>query len=287
MISHDTAVSLFNLFRRVTQSCVLLGIACGAIAFGALSNFSVLESIHVDLGAAIHEIHDGAGSRAQEIAAVRFDRRQSTTSAQAPKLTVDVASREHSVSRASSSNPSATQDPQPLPSSSDHTTTSASLVAQAPSQPRDDAHQNLAALWEAPSVGGCRNTGQGRRLVTDSQGFTCDRTTLSGADSAHQGCCPRHQRSLLALPSSSTANAVTTKLHEASIKEPATTAPEPWFGAASTAETALLQGNSGTMSRYSCASCDPTTQCCEVYELCVACCMAPQLQTQRDALQAR
>lgn len=256
-----------------------MGIACAAITFGALSNFSVLESIHVDLGAAIHEIRDS--SRAQEIAAVRFDRRQSTTSLQTSRLSVDAGTREHTLVPPSKINiPSGSHGPQPVDSSS------IALTSLSP-HAREDAHSNLATLWEAPSAGGCSNTGQGRRLVTDSQGFTCDRTTLSGADTRHQGCCPRHQRHLLALPSTPSTNVVATTKEAGT---PAAAVTEPWFGPASAAETALLlQGNSGTtmMSRYSCASCDPASQCCEVYELCVACCMDPQLQPQREALQAR
>jgi hypothetical protein len=253
-----------ELVRRVTQSCVLLGIACAAIALGALSNLSVLERIHVDLGATLHEITYDHGARS---AAVRFDRRQSAMPPLAPNnhaSSADFGRREVAPPRPSARGTRETPAP-----ASDHGT--AALAAL----PRE------AAAWDALAAGGCSNTGQGRRLVTDSQGFTCDRDTVSGAESGRHGCCPHDaQRTLLALPPPALPHDA---LVEPSAEPAVEPAVEPWFGAPSAEAAALVSG----VRRFSCASCDPSSQCCQVYELCVACCMAPLLQSHRDLLQAR
>jgi len=109
-------------------------------------------------------------------------------------------------------------------------------------------------------------------MVTDSRGFTCGRRNIGTGESF--GCCPSGKRGLLALAAplaSSGEGAV----------------DQEGVAVNASATTEMLAAAKILVGRYSCATCDASTQCCLRYELCVSCCMGPDRAGDRAALAKR
>lgn len=108
----------------------------------------------------------------------------------------------------------------------------------------------------------CKNTLQGKILVSDDRGYTCKRWDLN----FQTGCCNKGNSSQSVHLRGSTGKSL--------LVFP---------------RTQVLPLSAGSSSpslsrRFSCASCNLTSGCCSSYEYCVSCCLSPERTPARLAL---
>eukprot|EP00614_Pseudopedinella_elastica_P012148 CAMPEP_0172611516 /NCGR_PEP_ID=MMETSP1068-20121228/31183_1 /TAXON_ID=35684 /ORGANISM="Pseudopedinella elastica, Strain CCMP716" /LENGTH=379 /DNA_ID=CAMNT_0013415511 /DNA_START=644 /DNA_END=1780 /DNA_ORIENTATION=- len=220
--------------RRCTRRCILLGISSVGIVYGAALNLQVLD---FKTGDSFEVGYPPMAVAFDHSSTIDPDTESQHAVPSVPTLASFVAPTVYAGGRYAVSALPALHRPTPRPEGS-------------PAQSGD------------PGRRVCANTGQGPRLVTDSQGYTCALESVGSGPS--RGCCPPRQRSLLSL-ASPYGNAASTGIE-----------PGPGSG-----EVKALEPSG--VGRYSCESCDPKSRCCSVFEFCVACCMGDG-EARRDLL---